>query len=504
VAVFQQKGPDFILERRNCGKKTLAEIEEVLSGYTRGGQFSIVEATDIVQKEGPNLVPVDVAADQLLEAIERLEIPRGLPLNFIKVQARIRNWCTSQNWNTLGELLQNAGNMDLHEFLAVDNLGRKSATEILEFFDALMGRPGSDLRRFLPVVPNTASILLPLALDDLVSSLDARNTRILEMRLVEGCRLEAISRIFNCTRELVRQIEKRFLDDVERTLTWFSDERVEFWQVWESTGRLMATLADKGSTLGTSLLAAAVSSVFENTPEGILLRDHWLETFRSWGRELMASDCLTGGVDLAKFAKDRNRPGLAWRFQFWLEKHFSEGLSFVEMRATRATRELTPSQKTLLYVGESHALRWQVMYERLKRYHSEHGNANVPNGWKTNPQLAAWVSSQRDRRKRGGMPESEWALLNELGLTWRSRNVGTWEEHLAEVVAFKARHGHCEIPTVLRENPKLGRFVNSMRTQRNRGALSAKRVAQLDAIGFGWTSKKNEREACKANDERNL
>jgi hypothetical protein len=65
---------------------------------------------------------------------------------------------------------------------------------------------------------------------------------------------------------------------------------------------------------------------------------------------------------------------------------------------------------------------------------------------------------------------------------------------------FKVRHGHCDIPTVLKENPKLGRFVNSMRTQRKRGALSAKREAQLNEIGFVWASRnKMEREAGQSN-----
>ncbi len=88
------------------------------------------------------------------------------------------------------------------------------------------------------------------------------------------------------------------------------------------------------------------------------------------------------------------------------------------------------------------------------------------------------------------MPDEEFALLNELGLTWQSREVGTWEDRLAEVAAFKTSHGHSDIPTVFAENPKLGRFVNAMRTQRNRGALSTERIAKLDAIGFAWVSRR--------------
>jgi hypothetical protein len=73
-------------------------------------------------------------------------------------------------------------------------------------------------------------------------------------------------------------------------------------------------------------------------------------------------------------------------------------------------------------------------------------------------------------------------------VTWKSREVGTWEDRLAEVAAFKAKNDHCEIPLNYPENPKLGRFVNNMRTGRNSGRLSADRIAKLDALGFVWTS----------------
>jgi hypothetical protein len=79
-------------------------------------------------------------------------------------------------------------------------------------------------------------------------------------------------------------------------------------------------------------------------------------------------------------------------------------------------------------------------------------------------------------------------MLDQLGFTWKSRDVGTWEDRLAEVVAFKAQHGHCDIPLKYPENPKLGRFVNAMRTARNSGKLTGERIAKLDAVGFVWSS----------------
>ncbi len=36
--------------------------------------------------------------------------------------------------------------------------------------------------------------------------------------------------------------------------------------------------------------------------------------------------------------------------------------------------------------------KWEEMYERLKNYHSEHGNTDVPNRWKEDMKLAVWVT----------------------------------------------------------------------------------------------------------------
>ena len=84
--------------------------------------------------------------------------------------------------------------------------------------------------------------------------------------------------------------------------------------------------------------------------------------------------------------------------------------------------------------------------------------------------------------------DEQMRLLDKLGFTWQHRERGIWDDRLAEVAAYKAKEGNCEIPLNYPENPKLGRFVNAMRTQRNNGTLSADRIAKLDALGFVWAS----------------
>lgn len=163
-------------------------------------------------------------------------------------------------------------------------------------------------------------------------------------------------------------------------------------------------------------------------------------------------------------------------------------------RTLKKSGDLQPDRDALLdeigFEWDSDAMerRWRESFEQLKEYHAKHGDADVPSRWKEDPRLASWVAFQRARRKQGELAGEEIQSLDELGFTWKCREVGTWEDRLAEVVAYKVKHGHCDIPTVFAENPRLGRFVNSMRSQRNRGTLSQDRITRLEAVGFVWES----------------
>ena len=97
------------------------------------------------------------------------------------------------------------------------------------------------------------------------------------------------------------------------------------------------------------------------------------------------------------------------------------------------------------------------------------------------------------------MTDEQVHRLEKLGFTWKHRERGSWADRFAEVEKFKAKHGHCEIPLAYPDNPKLGRFINAMRTKRNKGTLSADRFAKPDSLGFLWASNRNspERQVCE-------
>lgn len=141
------------------------------------------------------------------------------------------------------------------------------------------------------------------------------------------------------------------------------------------------------------------------------------------------------------------------------------------------------------WVREMNDHKWDEMYERLKNYQTQHGNADVPHGWKEDLQLAAWISNQRDRRKKGLITDEQARRLDKLGFTWQHRERGRWEDRYQDLLEFKEKHGHCNVPVTYKETAKLGGFVNSMRTKKASGGLSQQRIELLERVGFQWAIK---------------
>jgi superfamily II DNA or RNA helicase len=165
-------------------------------------------------------------------------------------------------------------------------------------------------------------------------------------------------------------------------------------------------------------------------------------------------------------------------------------------RARIAQDKIDPDHKAQLDALDFSSTRdaidyhWNQMYERLKQYHATNGSADVPNRWPEDIKLASWVSQQRQRRKNNQLSQDEFSLLDELKFTWQFRERGSWDDRLAELIQFKAKNGHFEVPLNCTEVPKLGRFVRNMRAKRNNVTLLPDRIAKLDGIGFNWVSSK--------------
>ena len=150
--------------------------------------------------------------------------------------------------------------------------------------------------------------------------------------------------------------------------------------------------------------------------------------------------------------------------------------------------------------------RWEEMFHQLVEFKKEHGHTNVPERSGKYHQLSNWVRNQRaaKRYKRPIMLERA-KRLDEIGFVWMLVEPMSWERMFAALVEFKKVHGHCNVPQKSREHKsleqkrpqkageykRLGKWVNTQRTQHHRGKLRADRKQLLDSIGFVWNLRPN-------------
>ena len=77
------------------------------------------------------------------------------------------------------------------------------------------------------------------------------------------------------------------------------------------------------------------------------------------------------------------------------------------------------------------------------------------------------------------------ALLDRIGFNWSPR-AQQLDEMYGRLLAFKKKHGHCNVPVVYPPDPRLGKWARQQRSSRKQGSLSAERINLLDKIGFSW------------------
>ena len=133
--------------------------------------------------------------------------------------------------------------------------------------------------------------------------------------------------------------------------------------------------------------------------------------------------------------------------------------------------------------------RWEEMSDQLVAFKREHGHCNVPAKYERDPQLGAWVTHQRVLKRRGKLSHERFARLDALGFNWDPYG-SAWEEIFDQLVAYKAKHGDCNVPRGYGPDPQLGTWVQNQRQIRRKGKLSQQQFDRLDALGFIWDPRK--------------
>jgi len=154
-------------------------------------------------------------------------------------------------------------------------------------------------------------------------------------------------------------------------------------------------------------------------------------------------------------------------------------------------------------------MKWEQMFEKLLEYEKQFGNTLVPNRYRADPSLGAWVSTQRRQYKAiqtgkcesSTMSQERIRRLEAIGFVWKTadpRHV-PWEDRFNELLAFKEKYGHVQVPIGFEDNVKLANWVSTQRQEaklRRQGRpsrLTQERIDMLDDIGFVWEAQRGGR-----------
>jgi predicted helicase len=135
--------------------------------------------------------------------------------------------------------------------------------------------------------------------------------------------------------------------------------------------------------------------------------DKWMDNFEKLKKFHAAHghfDVLLGESDRSEFAR-------------WVKMQRHRGLA----RTLPADRKILLTTIGFNWESRTSDRKWNQMYEELRRYHSEHGTADVPSGCTDHRKLASWVQRQRALRRKNAVSAERIRQLDELGFSWQKR-----------------------------------------------------------------------------------
>lgn len=232
----------------------------------------------------------------------------GVPDNYpsaalLRLPARVLRFCEQAKIEHLGDLVRLTVALGERGLLSRKNLGRKSVNNLLGLVDALRKDDHQEAARWLPLSENGPGLSLGVAIKQLIADLDARQRPLLERRLVQGMTLEDAARMFQVTRERVRQIARDcLLGPLQLLLDTFPAEQTELFRQW-MTGMSPADHLGAFATPSDRALAdGALRELFSGRPEAVAAKLDRELRFEQLQEKLRRSlDFHFNGVDLQAF-----------------------------------------------------------------------------------------------------------------------------------------------------------------------------------------------------------
>lgn len=145
---------------------------------------------------------------------------------------------------------------------------------------------------------------------------------------------------------------------------------------------------------------------------------------------------------------------------------------------------------------------WDKMFNALLKFREEYHHVIVPSSYANEQgmRLGVWASTQRSFYSRGMLEERKIKQLNRIGFVW-DINEWAWEQRYEELVLFKERYGHCNVPIeeqgrvyehcTLFKKP-FGEWVELQKKDYLKGKLNTYQVEKLNELGLDLTYTKRD------------
>ncbi len=152
--------------------------------------------------------------------------------------------------------------------------------------------------------------------------------------------------------------------------------------------------------------------------------------------------------------------------------------------------------------------RFEERFKDLVAFKGRYGHCDVPHKWKEDLSLGKWCSNIRISYKhlcRGLKPAinlkpDQIEKLNDIGFKWKVKKCfKSFDGHFEDLMQFKSKFGHCDVPWDYNEDPSLGAWCCGIRKAYNQIQdgksyasinkylqLTEERVKKLDEAGFTW------------------
>jgi len=186
----------------------------------------------------------------------------------------------------------------------------------------------------------------------------------------------------------------------------------------------------------------------------------------------------------------------------WVENQRKEYRRMIAGQKSSMTSEKVSALEGIGFVWNPKDYEWEINFNSLRQ-----AIKNPPKGKKLqklsslNPDLQKWVSKQQAQivRCMNGrsckLPKERIEALLKLQLPFLGmRFYSTWSERYLELVRYRAKYGHCNVPQHYPDDPALGYFVKAQRSQYmkmidgKKSCMTLERAIMLETIGFQWSA----------------